>query len=985
MGIVVRGYGMQMEVAESRGREVGEADSRGRQAAGRREQGSHPMEPVVPADQPEVMVSEAGRDPNPKLPYWRQMLSCFAPSTNPPPLQASSRVIKCSAPSTETATSTEDEVGYDERSRRSSISLVSLSCSAPSINPPPLQTSSMVIKCPTLSTVSSTEDEVGSVERSRLSCDSLTSPCCRSPAIAQPDWTQPGLSPTESKRHSRQNSISLGREDSAKWAAAALGDGSDQARPPPRASPPIPRPSPKLPPRPSRTLPCLDEAISYRDFGDRLPPPAEWEFLVSAAALSPSAECSPCTPQPLSGLTDSNTLGPMRGRLDSRDWGAPSVGDSASMSTGTMPQLMWMGRPGSGETSSANTSVASFGAFGDSLKQDRVGTWADALADLAPIRTGHRSLDLKRSTDTSRVQGEQQDNSEACSSSRNLQASSSASARVPTARLSAPSQLSVLSAPRAPPTWASTPPCRGSAHSAITCPANVAHSTRLPAPRHPCPTRCRFMFASQLGKCVNAQVKKQGSSVSTLSHSDLLPSVGCPSEGGAGTATEKSSDRNRRDPLSSYVSSNGRRKACMASRHAEPDPSACFADCLTPTRKRDPPQRMPTHPSPTTPTALTPRTWPRVVLPDKEVKHSFMSSKQHSLDSSKFDLLRLEPSLVPDTVMYPGQNAAGEGCAVFGSQSVVGDDLPAISSCAHSLSQALLFPSSSGTLPRQVAPAQAQARLPPGLSGQAQPQARLPPGSKGQPGLQHPQPQPYYPSPELCKESTGIRGSDASASLTGRACAMREQGHLLREEDQDRGAARVDRMGLDAAQQDANFSAQYAEANSKGGGSLRSQVLQADALGTLQFPSKRPVCFQSPHLPTPRWRKPPPMYRSQSIRCSPLKPSLHSSALSTCDSAKAFSCSTTSSSDALYIAPTTLRTRSPGLWDNPPASQNLCHATLPYGGQERTLMKRKRALHHCKETLKLAQIRTPQPGPVRAGITSRRPLNRLPPRRGLRL
>eukprot|EP00798_Chlamydomonas_sp_ICE-L_P006999 gene6999-98_t len=765
----------------------------------------------------------------------------------------------------------------------------------------------MVIKCPTLSTVSSTEDEVGSVERSRLSCDSLTSPCCRSPAIAQPDWTQPGLSPTESKRHSRQNSISLGREDSAKWAAAALGDGSDQARPPPRASPPIPRPSPKLPPRPSRTLPCLDEAISYRDFGDRLPPPAEWEFLVSAAALSPSAECSPCTPQPLSGLTDSNTLGPMRGRLHSRDWGAPSVGDSASMSTGTTPQLMWMGRPGSGETSSANTSVASFGAFGDSLKQDRVGTWADALADLAPIRTGHRSLDLKRSTDTSESKEcvpqapdqnysggliqlaklqrpqEQQDNSEACSSSRNLQASSSASARVPTARLSAPLSIVSVVSSQGPPdlgVYASLPGVSSQRNNMSSQRGSLDQATCAPAPM---PNSMQILFASQLGKCVNAQVKKQGSSVSTLSHSDLLPSVGCPSEGGAGTAAEKSSDRNRRDPLSSYVSSNGRRKACMASRHAEPDPSACFADCLTPTRKRDPPQRMPTHPSPTTPTALTPRTWPRVVLPDKEVKHSFMSSKQHSLDSSKFDLLRLEPSLVPDTVMYPGQNAAGEGCAVFGSQSVVGDDLPAISSCAHSLSQALLFPSSSGTLPRQVAPAQAQARLPPGLSGQAQPQARLPPGSKGQPGLQHPQPQPYYPSPELCKESTGIMGSDASASLNGRACAMREQGHLLREEDQDRGAARVDRMGWMLRNKMRNFSAQYAEANSKGGGSLRSQVLQAASI-------------------------PPP--------------------LSTCDSAKAFSCSTTSSSDALYIAPTLSETL-PALGQFPPASQTSCMATYP--------------------------------------------------------
>eukprot|EP00798_Chlamydomonas_sp_ICE-L_P012902 gene12902-12720_t len=84
----------------------------------------------------------------------------------------------------------------------------------------------------------------------------------------------------------------------------------------------------------------------------------------------------------------------------------------------------------------------------------------------------------------------------------------------------------------------------------------------------------------------------------------------------------------------------------------------------------------------------------------------------------------------------------------------------------------------------------------------------------------------------------------------------------------------------------------------------------------------------SPHAPV---AQPPPMYRSQSIRCSPLKPSLHSSALSTCDSAKAFSCSTTSSSDALYIAPTLSETL-PALGQFPPASQTSCMATYPMEG-----------------------------------------------------
>eukprot|EP00798_Chlamydomonas_sp_ICE-L_P012910 gene12910-12725_t len=56
---------------------------------------------------------------------------------------------------------------------------------------------------------------------------------------------------------------------------------------------------------------------------------------------------------------------------------------------------------------------------------------------------------------------EAQDNSEACSSSRNLQAFIRTVHELQTARLSAPLSIVSVVKPRAPPTWASTPPCPG--------------------------------------------------------------------------------------------------------------------------------------------------------------------------------------------------------------------------------------------------------------------------------------------------------------------------------------------------------------------------------------------------------------------------------------------------------------------------------------------------------------------------------------------
>eukprot|EP00798_Chlamydomonas_sp_ICE-L_P023498 gene23499-11970_t len=243
------------------------------------------------------------------------------------------------------------------------------------------------------------------------------------------------------------------------------------------------------------------------------------------------------------------------------------------MSTGTMPQLMWMGRPGSGETSSANTSVASFGAFGDSLKQDRVGTWADALADLAPIRTGHRSLDLKRSTDTSEskecvpqapdqnysggliqlaklqrpqvlsyqqpvkllnlksqvragvgagvwcwrwclIQGAKLEVSGAAGQQRGVLLVSQLaslfirSARVPTARLSAPLSIVSVVSSQGPPdlgVYASLPGVSSQRNNMSSQRGSLDQATCAPAPM---PNSMQILFASQLGKCVKCAGKE---------------------------------------------------------------------------------------------------------------------------------------------------------------------------------------------------------------------------------------------------------------------------------------------------------------------------------------------------------------------------------------------------------------------------------------------------------------------------------------------